>query len=72
MDGLFLMNAGNTILIFVLVVLVYVTAVILTKRLKDGSKPKHYAEKVRYMFEWSGVERVWITLYLDLCITAFL
>lgn len=72
-DGLFLANAGNMLLIWFAVFVIYVIAAVyvkffhkLSKRITTG------CEKLVGWFRWSGVLRAFITSYPELTQAAFL
>lgn len=71
-DALFLMNAGNAFLFGLTIFSIYGIARLIAKYRKQKDKIQKMASKLRYFFEWAVVERIWITIYLDLSISAFL
>ena len=72
-DGLFLVNAGSMIFVWISAILLIGLIFICLRYIKalpDVIKDK--LKQFKKQIVWSGVLRVWITTYLELCLASFL
>ena len=72
-DGMFLVNAGSMILIWILAMVLLVLVIIILRYFK--SMPAfidRLLKKLKKALVWSGVFKVWIMTYLELTMASFL
>ena len=71
-DALLLWNMGGMLLVYLGVVLIYVTIILIAKYGKKLGILQDLCKKIRKTLEWSGIIRIWIASYLELTIAGLL